>query len=188
MFNVSIREYFSIVSVFVVCIRNTAMFKLIPLLCTHVYPYMFSTVHPPSVDGQHISIYRMRIYMKFFRFAFLLVVILQPCDSIEVRELLGLWGSSHSTLSIYKCWVQSMTDEMSSPQKHECGGMFFNVDVREVCLHATILFLPFNETSKFTSNLHPMWNLCLIKCAWQLLFTPQVTLNLKGQEGIDAYL
>lgn len=66
--------------------------------------------------AQHISIYRMRIYMKFFRFAFLLVVILQPCDSIEVRELLGLWGSSHSTLSIYKCWVQSMTDEMSSPQ------------------------------------------------------------------------
>ena len=23
------------------------MFKLIPLLCTHVYLYMFSTVHPP---------------------------------------------------------------------------------------------------------------------------------------------
>ena len=23
------------------------MFKLIPLLCTHVYSYMFSTVHPP---------------------------------------------------------------------------------------------------------------------------------------------
>ena len=24
------------------------MFKLIPLLCTHVYSYMFSIVHPPS--------------------------------------------------------------------------------------------------------------------------------------------
>ena len=24
-----------------------AVFKLIPLLCTHVYSYMFSTVHPP---------------------------------------------------------------------------------------------------------------------------------------------
>ena len=25
------------------------MFKLIPILCTHVYSYMFSTVHPPSI-------------------------------------------------------------------------------------------------------------------------------------------
>ena len=46
MFNVSIREYFSILNMFIVCIRNTAVFKLIPLLCTHVYSYMFSTVHP----------------------------------------------------------------------------------------------------------------------------------------------
>ena len=47
MFNVSIREYFSVLNVFIVCICNTAMFKLIPPLCTHVYSYMFSTVHPP---------------------------------------------------------------------------------------------------------------------------------------------
>ena len=26
------------------------MFKLIPLLCTHVYSYMFSTVHPRVQD------------------------------------------------------------------------------------------------------------------------------------------
>jgi hypothetical protein len=39
MFNVSIREYFSI-------LRSTAVFKLIPLLCTHVYLYMLSTMHP----------------------------------------------------------------------------------------------------------------------------------------------
>ena len=47
MFNVSIREYFSILNVFIVCIRNTIMFKLIPLQCIHVDSYMFSTVHPP---------------------------------------------------------------------------------------------------------------------------------------------
>jgi hypothetical protein len=46
MFNVSIREYFSVLNVFIVCICNTAVFKLIPLLCTHVYSYMFSTVLP----------------------------------------------------------------------------------------------------------------------------------------------
>jgi hypothetical protein len=50
MFNVSIREYCLVLNVFIVCIRNTEMFKLIPLLCTHVYLYMFSTVHPPSAD------------------------------------------------------------------------------------------------------------------------------------------
>jgi hypothetical protein len=49
MSNVSIREYFSVLNVFIVCICNTAVFKIIPLLCTHVYSYMFSTVHPPSV-------------------------------------------------------------------------------------------------------------------------------------------
>ena len=47
MFNVSIREYFSVLIVFIVCIvRNTAVFKLIPILCTHVYSYMFSIVRP----------------------------------------------------------------------------------------------------------------------------------------------
>ena len=50
MFNVNIREYFLILNVFIVCIRNTAMFKLIPLLCTHVYSYMFNTVHPPRAN------------------------------------------------------------------------------------------------------------------------------------------
>ena len=25
------------------------IFKLIPILCTHVYSYMFSTLHPPSI-------------------------------------------------------------------------------------------------------------------------------------------
>ena len=50
MFHVSIREYFSVLNVFIVCICNTAMFKLIPLMCTHVYSYMFSTVHPPSLN------------------------------------------------------------------------------------------------------------------------------------------
>ena len=47
MFNVNIRVYFSVLNVFIVCIRNTTMFKLIPLMCTHVYSNMFSTVHPP---------------------------------------------------------------------------------------------------------------------------------------------
>ena len=47
MFNVSIREYFSALNMFIICIRNTAAFELIPLLCTHVYSYMFSIVHPP---------------------------------------------------------------------------------------------------------------------------------------------
>ena len=31
-----------------------AMFKLIPLLCTHVYLYMFSRVHPPSDMVQRV--------------------------------------------------------------------------------------------------------------------------------------
>ena len=47
MFNVSTREYFQLWILFIVCLHNTAIFKLIPLLCTHVYSYMFSTVHPP---------------------------------------------------------------------------------------------------------------------------------------------
>ena len=42
---------FSVLNVFIVCIRNTVVFKLIPLLCTHVYPDMFSTVHPQGKHG-----------------------------------------------------------------------------------------------------------------------------------------
>jgi hypothetical protein len=49
MFNVSICEYFSVLNVCIVCIRNTARSKSIPLLCTHVDSYKISTVHPPSM-------------------------------------------------------------------------------------------------------------------------------------------
>jgi hypothetical protein len=50
MFNVSIRECFSVLNMSIVCIRNMARSKSIPLLCTHVDPYKFSTVHPPRED------------------------------------------------------------------------------------------------------------------------------------------
>jgi len=50
MFTVSIREYFSVLNVFIVCVRNTARSKSIPLLCTHVDLYKFSTVHPLSAS------------------------------------------------------------------------------------------------------------------------------------------
>ena len=33
-------------NIYTICIRNTARSKSIPLLCTHVYSYMFSIVHP----------------------------------------------------------------------------------------------------------------------------------------------
>jgi hypothetical protein len=49
MFNVSIREYFSVLNVFIVCMRNTARSKSISLMCTHVDLYKFSTVHPPKI-------------------------------------------------------------------------------------------------------------------------------------------
>ena len=49
MFSVSIREYFSVLNVFIICIRNTARSKSNPLMCTHVDSYMFSTLHPPGI-------------------------------------------------------------------------------------------------------------------------------------------
>jgi hypothetical protein len=51
MFNVSKREYFLVLNVSIVCIRNTARSKSIPLMCTHVDSYKFSTVHPPRVNS-----------------------------------------------------------------------------------------------------------------------------------------
>ena len=37
-------------NMYTICIRNTARSKLIPLLCTHLYSYMFSIVHPPRIE------------------------------------------------------------------------------------------------------------------------------------------
>ena len=34
-------------NMYTICICNTARSKTIPFMCTHVYSYMFSTVHPP---------------------------------------------------------------------------------------------------------------------------------------------
>jgi hypothetical protein len=35
-------------NMYTICIRNMARSKSIPLLCTHVGSYKFSTVHPPG--------------------------------------------------------------------------------------------------------------------------------------------
>ena len=52
MFNVSIHEYFSILNVYIICIRNTARSKSNPLMCTHVDSYMFSILHPLGFNRQ----------------------------------------------------------------------------------------------------------------------------------------
>jgi hypothetical protein len=64
MFNVSIREYFSVLNVSIVCIRNTARSKSIPLLCTHVDSYKFSTVHPPRAEGREAVNFHQSNYKK----------------------------------------------------------------------------------------------------------------------------
>ena len=43
-------------NMYTICIRNTARSKLIPLLCTHVYSYMFSIVHPPRSRVVHFTV------------------------------------------------------------------------------------------------------------------------------------
>ena len=40
---------FSVLNVFIVCMRNTARSKSNPLLCTHLDSYMFSTLHPLGI-------------------------------------------------------------------------------------------------------------------------------------------
>ena len=43
------------------------MFKLIPLLCTHVYSYMFSTVHPPSYNPtSQVKTYVILTYVQVY--------------------------------------------------------------------------------------------------------------------------
>ena len=46
---------FLVLIVFIVCIRNTAMFKLIPPLSTHVYSHMFSIVHPLRFTSTNVQ-------------------------------------------------------------------------------------------------------------------------------------
>ena len=35
-------------NMYIICIRNTARSKSIPLMCTYVYSYIFSTMFPPE--------------------------------------------------------------------------------------------------------------------------------------------
>ena len=64
MFNVSIREYFSVLNVYIICIRNTTRSKSNPLRCTHVDSYMFSTLHPPGVDVDYHKGYMVFVQAK----------------------------------------------------------------------------------------------------------------------------
>ena len=43
-------------NMYTICVRNTARSKTIPLMCTHVYSYVFSTVHPPRASLTPIPI------------------------------------------------------------------------------------------------------------------------------------
>ena len=79
MFNVSLREYFSVLNVFIVYIHNTVVFKLLP----HVYSYMFSTMHPP-MRVEPLSRVPSFCRRLFFTKIFLLK---GPCFCIIVQEL-----------------------------------------------------------------------------------------------------
>jgi hypothetical protein len=64
--------------VFIVCTRNTARSKSIPLMCTHVDSYKFSTVRPPSFEFfvtrpnlLEIEIFERRIGMRIKNDCFL---------------------------------------------------------------------------------------------------------------------
>ena len=48
------------------------MFKLLPLLCTHVYSYMFSKVHPPSPDdaSHYLQTHVIDFWLKSTHFKF----------------------------------------------------------------------------------------------------------------------
>ena len=96
MSNVSIRECFSILNMSIVCIRNTARSKSIPLSCTHVDPYKFSIVHPPRKNHVNLLAYSdwaMRCI------ALLWCDILRPfmcsCSHVDRR-----WG--HMSLSLLR--------------------------------------------------------------------------------------
>ena len=43
------------------CRCNMSKFKLKPLLCTHVYLYVFGVVHPPP----GVNLYELLIYFQF---------------------------------------------------------------------------------------------------------------------------
>ena len=65
MFNVSIRECFPVLNVFIVCTRNTARSKSNSLLCTHVDSYMFNTMHPPGLIVNLLVIKIVNIFKTY---------------------------------------------------------------------------------------------------------------------------
>ena len=83
MFNVSICEYFSVLNVSIVCIRNTARSKSIPLLCTHVDSYKFSTVHPSRIGWlgcckKHV----LELHQDFGVYTRPLIFTIAPCTLV----------------------------------------------------------------------------------------------------------
>ena len=94
MFNVNIREYFSILNVFIVCICNTVVFKSIPLLCTHVYSYMFSTVHPQGWGpmGSPSPIQHLDLSFEYNQFIFVSSLKMTCFQSSKVQSSY-LWAN-----------------------------------------------------------------------------------------------
>jgi hypothetical protein len=94
MFNVSIREYFSVLNVFIVCICNTAVFKLIPLLCTHVYSYMFSTVHCWCRCSE-VAVPQHSSCLNFFLEMFSSRTLNPQASYLEISLTFPFWNPKH---------------------------------------------------------------------------------------------
>ena len=50
-------------NMYTICICNTTRSKLIPLLCTHVYSYMFRKVHPGGAMALAMTGYGNIVYL-----------------------------------------------------------------------------------------------------------------------------
>ena len=124
--NVSIREYFSFLKMFIVCIRNRPRSKSNPFMCTHVDSYMFSTLHPRG-DKERKKIKVVIIKLKLGlppRWFFNLLMNEVVC-SRWLNDMLGRsWMSYHIKLFFIifiRCCIQDNTLQLLRNWWFYCG-------------------------------------------------------------------
>jgi hypothetical protein len=105
-----------------------AVFKLIPLLCTHVYSYMFSTMHPPSAKfvANMIEIWLLHhVYVIHHVIVFTPNSIVVGSDSFRYK-FLQIWEElDHGTRYEQVLWKKHRTTHKSTKLLRSNTWFFF---------------------------------------------------------------
>ena len=107
-------------NMYTICIRNTSRSKLIPLLCTHVYSYIFRTVHPPGNVSypRRLGVMRVRPWAMRSSLCEGSRMLKNTSSKVWAWRHDNLCGAMSQDIALQQKWLGSGSQDCRSLNKH----------------------------------------------------------------------